>query len=270
MYLHDLYDCQGDNLHDISSDIDVKKHFIFLRYSTITSFFASNMVDMPMCFKKSKSLYSKTFELPLLKFINIIMRHGLREQALKAVTLSFNRCFLTTSSRWADSEFDWSFIYHFFLQTNFTTSTQTSSYWNRETLYLDRLHKLSNNDYQFNSQVRLKNTLFDSLEAFTPIFSFYIKKVSKTLRKNSRGKSGKYMLIWKYVPVYKRLFVTMRWFLKGLRFQKSRGFHERLHKIIEDFLLTPDLTFVSKVRRFTHKFVFAQHRQTLLKTLKSV
>jgi hypothetical protein len=99
MYLHDLYDCQGDNLHDISSDVDVKKHFIFLRHSTITSFFASNMVDMPMCFKKSKSLYSKTFELPLLKFINIIMRHGLREQALKAVTLSFNRCFLTTSSR---------------------------------------------------------------------------------------------------------------------------------------------------------------------------
>jgi ribosomal protein S7 len=52
---------------------------------------------MPICFKKSKSLYSKTFELPLFKFINLIMRNGLRERALKAVTLSFNKCFSNTT-----------------------------------------------------------------------------------------------------------------------------------------------------------------------------
>jgi len=71
----------------------VEPHFAFLRRSTITSFFAVNLVDMPVCFKKSKSLYSKTFEVPLFKFTNIIMRHGKREQVIKNVTYSFTKCF---------------------------------------------------------------------------------------------------------------------------------------------------------------------------------
>lgn len=71
----------------------VEPHFHFLRRSTITSFFAVNLVDMPVCFKKSKSLYSKTFEIPFFKFTNIIMRHGKREQVIKNVTYSFTKCF---------------------------------------------------------------------------------------------------------------------------------------------------------------------------------
>lgn len=77
---------------DIQTD-DISNSFNFLRRSTITSFFASNMVDMPVCFKKSKSLYSKTFELPLLKFTNMLMRAGKRGQTVKHVTLSFTQCF---------------------------------------------------------------------------------------------------------------------------------------------------------------------------------
>jgi hypothetical protein len=46
-----------------------------------------------VCFKKSKSLYSKTFELPLLKFTNMLMRAGKRGQTVKHVTLSFTQCF---------------------------------------------------------------------------------------------------------------------------------------------------------------------------------
>lgn len=67
--------------------------FLFLRQSTITSFFSTNLIDMPICFKKSKSLYSKTFELPLLKFTNLIMRGGAREQVIKNISLSFSKCF---------------------------------------------------------------------------------------------------------------------------------------------------------------------------------
>jgi len=67
--------------------------FLFLRQSTITSFFTTNLIDMPICFKKSKSLYTKTFELPLLKFTNLIMRGGAREQVVKNISLSFTKCF---------------------------------------------------------------------------------------------------------------------------------------------------------------------------------
>jgi hypothetical protein len=38
------------------------------------------MIDVPICFKKSKSLKYKNFELPFLKFINLLMRQGKKEQ----------------------------------------------------------------------------------------------------------------------------------------------------------------------------------------------
>ena len=44
---------------------------------------------------------------------------------------------------------------------------------------------------------------------FNPLFNFYIEKVDKTIRKNSRNKTDKLKLIWKFVPIYKRLYVTM-------------------------------------------------------------
>ena len=269
-YISDISEVPADELLEITDNVDLKSNFLFLRHSTINAFFTSNMVDLPTCFKKSKSLYSKTFEIPLLKFVNLIMRHGLRERALKATTLSFTRCFLTTKASEGNNNLQWVFLYNFLMQTTWAPNSGFTNFSNKGFLRLDLQHTVKKFEQSFNHQVGLKNLLFDSLYSYAPAFSFYIKKVSKTLRKNSRGKSGKYMLVWKYVPVYKRLFLTMKWLLKTLRFQRSRGFQERLHRIIEDFLLKPDSTLVSKLRRFVHKFVFSKYRNTLLKTLKSV
>jgi hypothetical protein len=61
----------------------------------------------------------------------------------------------------------------------------------------------------------------------------------------------------------------MRWFLKDLKFQKLKTFDERLFKTLEVFFLSPNLSFISKLRKFTHFFVFQNHKKTLLKTLKS-
>jgi len=68
-----------------SFSIETEK-FNYLRYSTITSFFTSNNVDVPLCFKKSLSLFNTSFELPVLKFCNILMRHGKRGNMVKVLT----------------------------------------------------------------------------------------------------------------------------------------------------------------------------------------
>ena len=52
--------------------------FLFLRKSTVTSFFMMSLVDMPISLKKSKSLYVKTFEIQSLKLSNLLMRSGKR------------------------------------------------------------------------------------------------------------------------------------------------------------------------------------------------
>ena len=49
--------------------------------------------------------------------------------------------------------------------------------------------------YYPNSKVFLKTFFLDTLQPYLPIFSFYIRKVDKSIRKNSRGKSGKYSII---------------------------------------------------------------------------
>lgn len=265
-----------DDFREIDANLPqenfIVENFLFLRQSTITSFFSVNLVDMPLCFKKSKSLYSKTFELPLLKFINLIMRRGFREKVLKSLTLSFSTFFKKYLNNFDLNLNRWLSIFTF-LSTTCTSIDSVDFCWSNSLLCkpitLNSRHSLSEAGYTFNNSFSFKNNLFSKLSEYNPLFSFYIRKVDKSIRKNSRGKSGKYTIIWKYVPLYKRLYVTMRWFLKDLKFQKLKTFDERLFKTLEVFFLSPNLSFISKLRKFTHFFVFQNHKKTLLKTLKS-
>ena len=248
----------------------VEPHFAFLRRSTITSFFAVNLVDMPVCFKKSKSLYSKTFEVPLFKFTNIIMRHGKREQVIKNVTYSFTKCFHQIIKVFNHPEFiHWHHLYSWMSGEKMNLTQFFPNLESKGELPLHAGHKITPEGFFYNSNSFVKNLLFEKLLKYAPLFSFYIRRIDKSVRKNSRGKSGKYMIIWKYVPIYKRLYVTIRWLLKDLKFQKLKTFSERLIRTLEIFLLTPNLSFVCKLRKFTNVFVFKNYKKTLLKTLKS-
>lgn len=75
-----------------------------------------------------------------------------------------------------------------------------------------------------------------------PMFSFYIYKVDKKIFKNTRGKSGKFTFIWKYVAPYKRLFLVMHWLLKELRVRPGRAFTDRLTATLSAITLTPKKT----------------------------
>jgi hypothetical protein len=63
--------------------------FLHLRKSSFISFFIENMIDVPICFKKSKSLKFKNFEIPTLKFINLLMSDGKKEKIINYVFKSF-------------------------------------------------------------------------------------------------------------------------------------------------------------------------------------
>jgi len=225
---------------------------------------------MPVCFKKSKSLYSKTFEVPLFKFTNIIMRHGKREQVIKNVTYSFTKCFHQIIKVFNHPEFiHWHHLYAWITSDIQDLNKFFPNLSAKGELPLHAGHKITPDGFFYNNNSFVKNLLFEKLLKYAPLFSFYIRRIDKSVRKNSRGKSGKYMIIWKYVPIYKRLYVTIRWLLKDLKFQKLKTFSERLIRTLEIFLLTPHLSFVCKLRKFTNVFVFKNYKKTLLKTLKS-
>lgn len=231
------------------------------------------MVDMPLCFQKSKSLFSKTFEIPLLKLINMVMRHGLKNQTIKNITKSFSTCFHQSLNFFNNPELvRWFLLYNSLLSVNlpiFESKFFINTTHRDLKTDITAKHVLTPAGYSFNDLFFLKNLLFEKLSKYLPLFSFYIRKVDKSIRKNSRNKSGKYTIVWKYVPSFKRLYVTVRWLLQDLKFQKLKTFNERFIKIIETFLLTPHLSFVSRLRKFTHFFVFENYRKSLLKSLKS-
>jgi hypothetical protein len=93
--------------------------------------------------------------------------------------------------------------------------TEYCSYFNYQISDSDKFplkvdNALQRKGMEFNRNPSLNLLFFEALEEYFPIFSFYVRKVDKGVRKNSRGKSGKYVIIWKYTPPYKRLYVLLR------------------------------------------------------------
>lgn len=88
-------------------------------------------------------------------------------------------------------------------------------------------------------------------------------------RKHGRGKVEKLKVMWKYVPVYKRLYQTMRWFLRDLRFQRHATFAARLNATLETLFLNPQASFLVKTQQFVHRFVYKKYQKTLLTTLRT-
>jgi hypothetical protein len=67
----------------------IYKAFSYLHSSSFIDFFIENMIDVPICFKKTKSLKFKNFELPLAKFNNLLMRKGKKEKMLNILFSTF-------------------------------------------------------------------------------------------------------------------------------------------------------------------------------------
>jgi hypothetical protein len=93
------------NSYDHASFLD---EFFYLRRSTFINFFVENQIDVPICFRKSKSLKRKITELTFLKFSNLLMKKGKRE---KVVSILFKTI--------RD-------LYKFFKQNNSTVIDQTN------------------------------------------------------------------------------------------------------------------------------------------------
>jgi hypothetical protein len=78
------------NDYGIHESID---DFFYLKNRTFTSFFRENNVDVPRCFKHTKSTRRPNNELHLLKFNNYLMRDGKRAQSFKYLSNALSDVF---------------------------------------------------------------------------------------------------------------------------------------------------------------------------------
>lgn len=255
---------------------EVASYFTYLRKSTFISFFINNMIDVPICFKKSIQIRTKNFELPLLKFSNLIMKQGKREQTVRLLFTSF-RLFLNDLKKeklLLNTElYDWISLYiiiNSFFWQYFENVKIHSGLPNEANLELLYNNFLTTNRKLINGTFFIKNFLLSRLSHVAPVFSYFIYSVDKNIRKYSRGKSGKYVFIWKYVATYKRLYIAMKWITKDIKFQQNKKISQRLINTFKNLTLTPETSFAWKSKIFSHNYVFKNFKKTLMSNLKTI
>lgn len=242
---------------------------------TLISFFSSQMIDIPVCLKRIKFAHSSSASIPRSRLVTMLLRHGKRHTISKlyakvATKLTYSH-FLSQSL--SSRTTNWDTIYTMLAQRKYS-SEFTGLASPRSPRLIPKSELFNRRGELLNSSVRLTSDydwfgelLTHELLSYSPGFSFFVQSVNKLKRRHSRGKSGKYEIIWKYVPRYKRLLVVLRWLSKDVQFQKSRTLRARIEKSLENFLFNKTNHLVYQLRQFVHRFVFNRYRKTLLRTL---
>jgi hypothetical protein len=196
-------------LNTYNYELDNDTEFAFIKSLPFIDFFKSSLIDVPVCFSKSKSLRRRTSDTSFSKFLNYITLHGNKQRtsnflmgALKSNLLELNKLSQNTDLTWRS-------IFFFFSSVITKGSNYQELYIKNpdanddESLY----YRLSD----YTTKVDYNTVFFKQLKSLEPLFLFYIYKVDKSIFKNSRGRSGKFTFIWKYITSYKRNLLVFHW-----------------------------------------------------------
>ena len=228
-----------------SFDPSIYNNFSGYNQLPFTAFFKTNFIDIPQCLKVNLSIRRDVNKSEILKFSNMIMRHGKQLNTLNLINKALN------SLSYVNNNFK------YFNYLNLLISNHSSN------IFLSKNNILKNNLYNLNSTQNTKILLLENMVKLAPIFSFYIYKVKKKIFKNTRGKSGKYTFLWKYVPVYKRFKLIMFWITKEIKLKSSNTHANRLLLTFKDLLSNPTSLLAWKVKKFSHNYVFKNSKTTL-------
>lgn len=245
--------------------------FQFLANSTFVSFFRSNLIDIPRCFKITKSMRRPKNEIMLLKLNNYLMRGGKRHKTLNllnSILSDYRAGIVQVESHKPYSNLDWKTI---FISLNYMWFSGHGyiEFPNIKHEPLPYDHQCHFPTKDINEEWSLKKWLLINLKKMLPLFSFYIYRVDKKIFKNTRGKSGKFTFIWKYVASYKRLFLVMHWLMKELRVTPGRTIRDRLTQVVNTILTSPESTWMWRVKKFSHNYVYYNCRRTLAENYRT-
>ena len=122
---------------------------------------------------------------------------------------------------------------------------------------------------EHNNSMDMRNVVLTNINSVNPIFSFYMYKVDKAIYKNSRGRSGKYTFIWKYLAPYKRRQLVLAWIAKEIKMQQGRTLGDRVSSIVNNICFNPSSLFINKVQSFSTNYVYRNARKSLCETYRT-
>ena len=114
------------------------------------------------------------------------------------------------------------------------------------------------------------NQLFNlGVSKLNLLFAFYIYSVDKQIYKNSRGRSGKYTFVWKYIPVYKRNRLASHWVSKEVKITTGRTIFSRIKTVLSNFFNNLGRTWIWKIKKFSLNYVYYNLRKSLAENYKT-
>ena len=250
---------------------NVELEFKYLSNITFINFFRLSNVDIPRCFKRTKNIRRNINELELLKLNNYLMRQGKRLKTLKILTKSMHQSFnehLKLLSSDYNNFFNWK---QTFITLNYL-SFKNNKYQNFNTNSLEfnsYSYQIINEGMNPNPKLLFNSVMLNNIYKMLPVFSFYIYKVDKKIFKNTRGKSGKFTFLWKYVSQFKRNFLVMHWLMKEMRLKPGRSLQDRVNSTINTLVFNPKKTWMWKVKKFSHNYVYYNCRKSLAETYRT-
>jgi hypothetical protein len=242
------------------------EEYEYLVSSDFKSFFSNFLIDVPQCFNDSLSLRRNVNKLPFLRFTNYLMRDGKRLQSSKYFLQVLWNIFTTEKkNRFIDNtNFSWKSLYVSFF--NMTFKSKLLKYPTNFNVKDSFNVEISNFGKHYHTHWDIQRLFLLNIKKLEPIFLFYIYKVDKSIYKSTRGKSGKYNFIWKYIAPYKRSFLVMHWIMKELKIQSGRTLRDRINAILNTLYFNPDNTWISKIKKFSYNYVYQNCRKTLAET----
>lgn len=282
---HDL----GEEEYDRRNDFFLKTDkFFFLKATTFSDYFSANQVDIPKDFKKSQSMFRLQTETLFSKAISLVSRDGKKDFFLKnfAHGLENMHEFLESDYlRKFNVNQSWQTLIYFWSRCTFRSSLpKILRFYKRSCLKVkvDERKILSDNmkksDLLFephfvDHKIIWENLLRLNIRKLNPIFKYQILAVPKKTRKNSRGKSGRYRMVWKYVAPYRRDILVFRWFMQDLWHNEGRNLLERFSESLIRLVHNYKHTFMYENYRYIHYKIYFKFRLSLFKnyrTLKDV
>lgn len=114
----------------------------------------------------------------------------------------------------------------------------------------------------------LKETLFSTIFNFNFFFKFSFHLINKKIRKFSRGKSGKYRLVFNYLPAFKRKKWIIKLLLKSLKLMVNQTYRKKWLHLISLLKYSPNLSLILKIKTFCNNYIFNnKFNSTLLYSL---
>jgi len=224
----------------------IKQSFIHLTINFFKLFFTSSQVEVPKSLL-NLSILKKAVNLTyVFKFNKFLTKHG-----------NFYKSLITLSKAWSTSLQ----LYSQYTNLNFNPNCFPILY---------PLHVTTTDTFTYQPNLTLSNFLARFVRNVQPVYTVYTYKVSKNIYKNTRGKSGKFMFLLKYVPVYKRFFIIANWLIKELRVLVQRKLKNRLMQLIHQMSNAPSNMWISRLNNFSHNYVYRNCKSTLGSTYKYV